>query len=110
MRCNKMGSRRKFTKEFKFSVVQQVGYRSMAEICREHEIDQNVLYRWKREYESNPHEAFKGNGKLWKEEARIAHYERLVGQLYAEIDLLKKSIDQLTQLKVEERRRRQSTP
>ena len=76
-----MGSRRRFTKEFKQSVVQQLDSCSAAEICRENEIQPNLLHRWKKEYESNPYEAFKGNGKLWKEDAKIAQYERLIGQL-----------------------------
>ena len=97
-----MGSRRNFTKEFKHSVVQQLDSRSAAEICRENDIQQNLIHRWKKEYESNPHEAFNGNGKLWKEDAKIAQYERLIGQLYVEIDLLKKRTEHLRQLRAEE--------
>ena len=70
-----MGSRRRFTKEFKQSVVEQLDSSSPAEICREHDIHLNMLHRWKKEHESDPHDAFKGNGKLWKQEAKIAQYE-----------------------------------
>lgn len=104
-----MGSRRKFTREFKLSVIQQSGSCSVAEICREYDIQANLFHRWKKEYESNPHEAFQGNGKAWKNEAKLAKYERLIGQLYAENALLKKSIAHLTALKAEEQRRRQCT-
>lgn len=104
-----MGSRRRFTREFKLSVVQQLGSRSAAEICRENEIQQNLLCRWKKEYESNPGGAFQGNGKVWKEEARLAMYERLIGRLYSEIDLLKKSLEQMTRLRAQERQRRSFT-
>jgi transposase len=106
---SRMGSRRKFTREFKQSVVQQLDSSSPAEICREHDIHQNMLHRWKKEYESNPYEAFKGNGKLWKENAKIAQYERLIGQLYAEIDLLKKRTEFLKQQRAEELRARRLT-
>jgi len=68
-----------------------------------------MLIRWKKEYEQNPEEAFKGHGKLCHESSKIARYERLIGQLYAEIDLLKKNIEIQSQLKVEESRRRQLT-
>jgi transposase len=102
-----MGSRRRFTKEFKQSVINQLDTSSVAVICREHDIHQNMLLRWKKEYESNPGDAFKGKGNLWKEDAKIAQYERLIGQLYAEIDLLKKRNVHLRQIKMEERRRRQ---
>lgn len=46
-----MGSRRKFTKEFKQSVVQESYSRPVAKICREHDIHLNMLHRWKKEYE-----------------------------------------------------------
>ena len=104
-----MGSRRKFTREFKLSVVQQLGSRPAAEICRENDIQQNLLCRWEKEYESNPGGAFQGNGKAWKEQALIARYERLIGQLYAEIDLLKKSLERITVLRAQERQRRSLT-
>ena len=102
-----MGSRRIFTKEFKQSVVEQLDSSSPAEICREHDIHLNMLHRWKKEHESDPHGAFKGNGKLWKQEAKIAQHERLIGQLYVEIDLLKKRTEHLRQLRAEELKRRQ---
>src|SRR3989338_7994551 len=101
-----MGSRRSFTKEFKHSVIQQLDSSSPAKICREHDIHLNMLHRWKKEYESNPSDAFQGNGKLWKEGAKIAQYERLIGQLYAEIDLLKKRTEYLKQQRAEELRMR----
>lgn len=104
-----MGSRKNFTKEFKLSVIRELDFCSVAEICREHEIQKGLLYRWKHEYKINPGEAFCGNGKMWKEEAKIAQYERLVGRLYSEIDLLKKSIEKSNQLKAEEQRKRQLT-
>lgn len=104
-----MGARTKFTREFKQSVVQQLGNRSTTEICREYNLHQNVLYRWKREYEKNPAQAFSGHGKPWKEEATIARYERLIGRQALELDLLKKSIEHLSQLRAEELRMRRST-
>jgi hypothetical protein len=61
-----------------------------------------MLHRWKNEYESNPDKAFKGNGKMWKQEAKIAQYERLIGQLYAEIDLLKKRTEYLKEQRAEQ--------
>src|SRR3989338_678910 len=97
-----MGSRRSFTKEFKHSVIGQLDSSSPAEICREHNIHLNMLHRWKKEFESNPHDAFQGNGKLWKESAKIAQYERLIGQQCLEIELLKKRTEHLRRLRIEE--------
>jgi transposase len=100
-----MGLRRVFTREFKRMIVEQLCVKSAAEVCREHEIGPNLLSRWKREYEENPGEAFKGNGHLWKWEAKLAEKDRLIGQLYAENELLKKSILYRENRQAEERRK-----
>ncbi len=101
-----MGLRRTFTKDFKLSVLQELETKSPAQVAREHNIHPNIFVRWKREFNQSPKDAFAGRGKLWKDEAKLAYYERLVGQLYAEIVLLKKSIGHLQQLRAEERKRR----
>ncbi len=100
-----MKLRRTFTKEFKLSVVQELEATSLAEVCRAHSVSPSVLSRWKREYDENPKEAFSGHGNIWKEDARISQYERLVGQLYAENAFLKKALDTLKQHLAEERRK-----
>jgi len=99
---------RKFTKVFKISVVQELEDKSLVQVCRENDIHPNLLSRWKKEYESNPAEAFKGHGNVWKDEAKLARYERLVGQLYAENAFLKKTLERLKQLAAEERRAKRS--
>ena len=101
-----MGFRRTFTREFKRKVVEQLRVRSAAEICREYEIGLSLLSRWKREFEENPSEAFKGNGHMWKWEAKLAEKYRLIGKLYAENELLKKSIAFMEQLEAEEKRKK----
>ena len=53
----------------------------------------------------NPEKAFKGNGNKYKDQAKIAELERLLGQAHAEIDLLKKAFA-MTQKKVREERRK----
>ena len=98
-----MGLRKTFTQNFKRKIVEQLRVMSAAEICREHEIGPNLLSRWKREYEENPDEAFKGKGHLWKWESKLAEKDRLIGKLYAENELLKKSIALMDRLKAEEK-------
>lgn len=100
-----MVSRRKFTKELKLSILRELDSKPASQICNEHEINPNLLNRWKREFQQDPRNAFSGKGKLWKESAKIAHYERLIGKLYAEIDLLKKTLDTLQQKRAEENKR-----
>lgn len=101
-----MGIRRTFTREFKHKIVEQLRVRSAAEVCREFEIGPNLLSRWKQEYEENPNEAFKGKGHLWKWEAKLAEKDRLIGKLYAENELLKKSLALMDNLRAEEKRKK----
>lgn len=100
-----MRTRRTFTKEFKLSLLRELELKSMAQVCREHSLHSSVIQRWKREYSKNPKEAFNGYGNPWKEDAKLSHYERLVGQLYAENAFLKKALDTLKRHLAEERRK-----
>ena len=100
-----MKLRRKFTKEFKLSVVRELDVKQLAEVCREHSVSASVLSRWKKEHDTNPQKAFSGHGNIWKDDAKIAQYERIVGQLYAENAFLKKALDVLKQHLAEERRK-----
>jgi transposase len=81
--------RRRFSREFKLRILRELeGGKSMAEVCREHDLTRFLVSRWRREREENPGNAFAGNGKTCKDEARTRELERLVGQLYAENDFL----------------------
>lgn len=100
-----MKLRRTFTKEFKLSVVRELEAKPLAEVSREHSVSPSALSRWNREYSENPQKAFSGHGNIWKEDAKISQYERLVGQLYAENAFLKKALDALKQHLAEERRK-----
>lgn len=103
-----MNKRRIFTREFKLGIIQELTTKSVAEVCREHNLDPSLITYWKRDYEKNPTSAFAGNGHLWKDEAKLAERERLIGQLYAENAFLKKALERLQQLKTEERMRHNS--
>lgn len=56
--------RRRFTKEFKIGILRDLESNTLAHVCREHDIVPNVVSRWKKEYDSNPYQAFSGNGNL----------------------------------------------
>lgn len=101
-----MRQKRSFTRDFKLSVLSELSVRSLVEVCREHGLHPVVVSKWKREYKSDPEKAFSGKGNLWKAEAEVAKYERLVGQLYAENAFLKKTIRSLQVLQAEEEKRR----
>jgi transposase len=98
--------RRKFTREHKISAIRSLeSGKTIAEVARENEIHPSLLSKWKKEYSLDPDNAFKGNGNTYKTEARNAELERLVGQLYAENEFLKKALSTLEKLKEQQRRR-----
>jgi transposase len=96
--------RRRFTKQFKLEILRELESRTLAQVCREHDLVANVVSRWRKEYDSNPGNAFSGNGNIWKESAEIEKYKRLLGQLYAENEFLKKTLETLQRRKAEEKK------
>lgn len=91
------------SREFKLLICRQItnGEKRPAQICREHNLDQSVLTRWRREY----HERGEEHAFVPKQpvevsptqalEQRIADLERHCGRLSLENDLLKKLLHQL---------------
>jgi transposase len=96
--------RRIFSREFKIAIIREVANGTkQAEVCRKYDIHPVMLNRWRKEYEKYPDTAFEGRGNLYKEDARIAELERLVGKLYAENAFLKKALSILEKRTREER-------
>ena len=89
---------RVFTREFKLTVVKAIanGEKTNTQICREHNIDQSVLTRWKREYRDRGEAAFtpspqeQTQSEVEALHASIAELERFIGQQSYEISVLKK--------------------
>lgn len=98
-----MAKRRKYDREFKLDILRQVEQKPPAEVCREYDLHPSTVNRWKTEQRQYPKDAFKGKGNRYKLEAEVAQYQRLVGQLYAEITLLKKAIANLQERQAEEK-------
>jgi transposase len=91
--------RRYHTREFKLQCCRQVatGEKRPAQICREHNLSESVLLKWRKEYEARGEAAFtekqpSANQAL---EARIAELERFCGQLSLENQILKKSLERM---------------
>ncbi len=83
--------RKIFTKETKLAAIRELqAGKSVAQICREHEVTASTVSRWLKEYNTNPTHAFAGRGHAVTLEARNAELERVVGRLYLENDFLKK--------------------
>jgi transposase len=101
-----MKTRRQFTRDFKIAVVRELETgKSLAQVSRENGIHPSLVVKWKNEYFENPEKAFSGNGRVYKDQARMAELERLVGQLYAENEFLKKALRTLESRIQEERTR-----
>jgi transposase len=83
--------RRKFTREVKLQVVREVeAGKPVAQAAREYEVHPTQISKWRQLHQRYAEQAFAGNGHVYKEEARIAELERMVGQLTMENALLKK--------------------
>jgi len=76
---------RSFSPEFKFRVVLEVltGAKRPPEVCREHQICDSVLSRWRKQFLDNGPQIFTQASEASQNDARIAELERLIGQLTA---------------------------
>ena len=96
--------RRTFSKEFKITIMREIeNGTKQAEVCRKYDLHPVLVNQWKKIYDKYPDTAFSGRGSLYKEDARIAELERLVGKLYAENAFLKKVLSTLEKRAKEER-------
>lgn len=87
-----MRSRRKFSPEFKTQVVLQVlsGEKSLAEVCREHQLTAQMVGNWKQQFLAHARRAFDSEANHAEQE-RIAELERMVGKLTMELEIAKKA-------------------
>lgn len=99
-----MAKRRTFTPEFKFETVLDMvrGEKSVAQICRERNITESLLYKWRDAFFERAPAVFadqrgSANGNDPQAE-RMAELERLVGRQALEIEVLKKGRSLVTKL------------
>ena len=88
-----MARRRTFTATFKTQVVLDLltGKKSMAHICRDYELKEQVVYRWKAEFLERAATLFGSDLDRQRAQERIADLERLVGRLTLELEIAKKA-------------------
>lgn len=88
-----MNKRRKFTSQFKSQVILQLlsGERSMAELCREHQLTAQMIGNWKHQFLAAATQAFESEASRNAEQERIAELERMVGRLTMELEIAKKA-------------------
>lgn len=93
---------RTFTREFKLEIVRQLanGTKRPAQVCREHQLSDSLLARWRHEYAERGEAAFTprtgagADASATSLEMRIAELERFCGQLALESAALKKALQQ----------------
>jgi transposase len=88
------GKRRKYDSEFKREAVKLVleGGRVAAEVAKGLGINENVLYRWIRQYREDPENSFPGKGKLKPEDEELRLLRRELADVKEERDILKKVV------------------
>jgi len=86
-------TRRKFTAEFKSEVVLQVlsGERTVAQVCREHELTAQMVNDWKAQFLAGAAQVFEQGKPASEERARIAELEQMVGKLTMQLEIAKKA-------------------
>ncbi len=87
--------RKKYDKDYKQKAVELSFARGNAkEIAEELEIEPELLYRWRREYQQYEKNSFPGKGKpkMTDQEREIARLERELRDAKMERDILKKAI------------------
>jgi putative transposase len=93
---------RTFTREFKLEIVRQLanGAKRPAQVCREHQLSESLLARWRHDYAERGEAAFTPRQSAGSDanatplETRIADLERFCGQLALENAALKKALQQ----------------
>jgi transposase len=78
-----MRSRRKFSLEFKTPVVlqRQSGEKSLAEVCREHQLTAQMVGNWKQQFLAHAKRVFEGDANNNAEQARIAELETVADMI-----------------------------
>lgn len=88
-----MNKRRKFTPQFKSQIVLQLlsGDKSLAELCRQHELTAQMIGNWRQQFLAGGTQAFETDALHTAEQERIAELERMVGKLTMELEIAKKA-------------------
>jgi putative transposase len=90
---------RTYTREFKLECCRRVatGEKRPAQVCREHNLAESVLLRWRKEYDARGEAAFTERRPSEDEalQRKVAELERFCGQLSLENRILKKSLEKM---------------
>lgn len=93
--------RRSFSREFKLQVTRQLatGEKRLAQVCREHDLCETLVRRWREQYERDGEQAWQegrpGHGAP-EAQARIAALEAALGRAHLENEFLRQALEVLT--------------
>jgi len=87
-----MGKYRTFTPEFKAQVVLEIltGAKTQAQVCREHQLKDSMVARWRYEFVQNASKVFQRDHTTASQAAHIAELEQVIGRLTVQWELAKK--------------------
>lgn len=87
-------TKRTYSNQFKTNLVLQYlsGEKSQAEICRENNINSNLLSKWRHQFLENAHKIFELNKHQNKDSATINKLQQIIGKQTVEIDFLKRGL------------------
>jgi transposase len=88
---------RDYTPDFKFQLVLQLltGEKRAAQLCREHQVSETSLSRWRQQLLDNGAKVFENKDSASTEQDRIAELEQMIGRLTMELAAAKKAFDWL---------------
>jgi transposase len=88
-----MAKHRTFKPEFKARVVLHVltGAKTAAQVCREHQLSEQLLATWKKQLLAHADLAFAQEREATADQARLAELEQMVGRLTMELEAAKKA-------------------
>lgn len=88
------GGRRKFDREFKIETIRLIveGGRKLSEVARNFDIHENVLRKWKQQYQDDRFGAFPGKGNFKPDETEYRKLIKENADLKEERDILKKAL------------------
>src|SRR3989344_4397277 len=101
-------SKRKFPREFKIKVCQEIesGVKTKAQATREYELSEGIIGKWVRAYRADPQNCFTGTGNggwvtdpTTKLKAHIHELEWALGRKTMENEILKKALEIVKQKK-----------
>ena len=93
-----MPQHRRFTAKVKTQIVLDLltGAKTMAQICRDHNLKDQVVRRWKTDFLERAETLFGADADRQQHLDRIAELERLVGRLTLELEIAKKASERWT--------------